>query len=113
MDWGEHAEKIKAAALEALGMVPSLPFLENEPELADHLAFEFGAFNDLSRDRDVGFGLGPIPWCAMDAYARRLDLVGDDFDRFVLILSKVDDAFRQHCEEKNEAKNEANSKQRR
>jgi hypothetical protein len=104
LDWGEQAERIKAAACEAGGAVPPLPFLQNEPDLPEHLAFEWGAFQDLSRDRQSGMGIGPIPWSAFDRYARRHGIDDpDSFERFVALMAAMDAAFCRHHAEKEEA----------
>lgn len=90
--------------------MPPLPFLENEPELPDHLNFEFAAFHEVSRDRNVGFGIGPIPWTSFDRYALRHGIAGDAFDRFVMLMGAMDGAYCKHCQEKNEAEAKANKK---
>lgn len=93
MDWGADAERIIAAV--GNGPLPPLPFLENRPELAAHLAFEWRAFLELSTDRPVGFsGAGPIPWVAIDRYAVRYGVHDpDDFEAFLTRIRALDAAW--------------------
>jgi hypothetical protein len=82
--------------------VPPLPFLENEPELAEHLQFEWRAFRDLSTDRQQGFGIGPIPWTSLDRYAVRHAIDDpDEFDRFRQLMQAMDSAYCEHVKSLN------------
>lgn len=55
------------------------------------------AFWELSTDRQVGMGTGPIPFSALDRYADRFGLSApDDFDRFRAIVRAMDDAYLSH-----------------
>lgn len=82
-----------------------MPFLENQPELSDHLQFEWGAFRDLTTDRQTGLGVGPIPWSSFDRYARRHGIVDpDEFDRFCHLMRVMDDAYRVNMEERKSEK---------
>lgn len=47
--------------------------LDNEPMLEFHLVLVWRAFTTLSRSRQMGFGVGPIPLTEIKAY---FDLVG-------------------------------------
>lgn len=51
------------------------------------------AFNELQGDRQIGFGgRGPIPFSAIDAWAKRQGIEGDDFQWLtaaVVALSEV------------------------
>jgi hypothetical protein len=44
--------------------------------------------------------MGPIPWLAIDRYASRYGLIGDDFDRLVEIIQAMDAAYREYHEKK-------------
>jgi hypothetical protein len=100
LDWGGSAERIKAAAEASGHAISQIPFLENEPQLQEHLFFEWRAFSDLSRDRQSGFSTGRIPWTSFDRYAVREDINGDDFRRFVYLMCAMDEAFLSNIEEK-------------
>lgn len=59
-----------------------------------HLFFEWEAFYSLSNDRQIGMGIGPIPWSAIDRYARRFGIDGaDEFDAFAFLIRSMDGAF--------------------
>lgn len=84
--------------------LPPPDFVANRPRLGIHLDFYMDAFEDLSTTRPVGFGVGPIPWNSLDAYARRYTV--RDFERFNFLIRRMDDAFlrRQKQLEKNRGK---------
>lgn len=51
----------------------------------------------LSGDRPVGMSTGPIPFAAIDRYARRFGIVDpDEFDRLVEIVLAMEDAYFAH-----------------
>ncbi len=60
------------------------------------------AFDALSSCRPVGMGIGPIPWTAIDAYATRFGLAGNDlvsrldFDVFQRIINQLDSHWLEH-----------------
>lgn len=67
--------------------------IKNKPMVRPGLDFYWRAFNDLSGDRDIGMGIGPIPWCAIHDWAVRHQVYEEDFDRLVLILRGLDAVF--------------------
>ena len=67
----------------------------DKPELTPGLEFYWRAFWELSTDRGVGMGEGPLPWTAMDRYGLRYDLYDEDFDRFVLVMKGMDLVYMQ------------------
>lgn len=56
--------------------------------------FYFTAFDRLSTCRQLGMGLGPIPWDKVIDYAHRCELDDEMTDAFVTIISQMDQAFR-------------------
>lgn len=55
------------------------------------MTFYWHAFNDLSGTRAIGIGLGPIPWTAIDAWARRHRVTdSDDFDLLAAVIAALD-----------------------
>jgi hypothetical protein len=44
--------------------------------------------------------MGPIPWLAIDRFASRYGLIGDDFDRLCELIQAMDAAFRNYHEQK-------------
>lgn len=81
-----------AAAHRAQGLpVPETCFA---PELSDDLLFAYRAFYELTTDRAVGFAVGPIPFAAIDAYARRYGVDDrDEFDRLRDLVRAADEAY--------------------
>lgn len=71
----------------------TLPCVASRVEVFGHLAFEWSAFHALSTDRQLGMAMGPIPWSAIDRYAIRYRIDGDDFDRFAQLIQAMDVAF--------------------
>ncbi|MBK5958118.1 hypothetical protein CCR97_08295 [Rhodoplanes elegans] len=66
--------------------------IPDEPEPLPGAELYLSAFHDLSGDRQYGAmgGAGPIPWLALDRWAGRAGLDGDDFDRLVRMVRAVD-----------------------
>lgn len=68
----------------------------NPPELWPHLRFYWDAFTTLGTDRSVGMAEGPIPFSAVDRYARRYGIDDiDDFDVFLRIMRGLDAEYLQ------------------
>jgi hypothetical protein len=56
--------------------------------------FTYNAFCELNSDRESGFGIGPIRFTAIDAYARRYGIVGiDEFEQFTADVRLIDRMF--------------------
>ena len=69
----------------------------NAPVLQEGLEFYLSAWQELSYDRPVGFGAGPIPSASIRSYADDMEM--DDEDRFCFehIIRKVDSFYLEHC----------------
>ena len=67
--------------------------IKNKPEVKFGLELYWKAFQDLSSDRDVGMGVGPIPWSAMSTWGARNHIWGDDFERLVMVLRGMDSIY--------------------
>jgi hypothetical protein len=91
MEQGAHEAKIVEQAQKL--KMPLPPTMQNKPELLAGLEFYWRAFWELSTDRDIGMAEGPIPWTAMNQYAARYDVQGDEFDRFVLLIKAMDSVY--------------------
>jgi hypothetical protein len=75
--------------------------LVNKPELHERLQPYWDAFWCLDADRQVGMGgASRIPWTAMDRYAQRHELEGDDFLRLEYLLRRMDTAYLNHIKRK-------------
>jgi hypothetical protein len=59
----------------------------------DDLVDLWGAFWELSTDRAIGFGVGPIPFTAIDRLASRAGIIDDAFDDFLDLMRAMDDIF--------------------
>lgn len=80
--------------------IEMVPALRDRPELEPHLDFEWRAFRDLRNDRITGMSVGAIWWTSLNAYAARRGIDDPDaFDRFVLLMQAMDDAYRAHMSE--------------
>ena len=78
--------------------------IKNAPVLNMGLLFFWKAYQDLTSDRDVGMGVGPIPWLSMSEWGSRHRVRGDDFERLVYILRAMDATFMEHSGKKSKSK---------
>lgn len=75
------------------GQTPPLVFFDR-PILPPHLHDYWMAFCDLTTERQIGMGLGPIPASKIRAYAiDELELLGDERDRFFAVMRRTDDGY--------------------
>lgn len=59
-----------------------------------HLQEVWLAFNELTTERQVGMGAGPIPVSKIREYAGdHLDLTGDAAERFVVLIREMDGEY--------------------
>lgn len=63
---------------------------DEEPEISG-FQFYFDAFQELSTSRQVGMGLGPIPFTAIAEYFRIYEL--SDFEEFAYLIRRMDNVF--------------------
>lgn len=64
-----------------------------EPALPERLGWIWQAFWAVSSSRSSGWGNGPIPFEAVDCYARRYDLSETAFDTLWPCLREMDAVF--------------------
>jgi len=64
--------------------------IANVPDLNTGLEFYLEVYLDLCSDKNVGFGEGPIPWSAMNEYAKRYNIADEEFERMVSVLRAAD-----------------------
>ena len=62
-----------------------------DPEFLPGAEYFWTAFGRLSKSRHIGFGVGPIPFLAMDDYCQRYGY--DNIDEFESIIIPVDEEF--------------------
>lgn len=72
--------------------------IKNAPELYEGLAFYYRAFLDLSTCREIGMAEGPIPWNALDTYASRYGLIGEERERFFTLMRALDGEYLRYRE---------------
>ena len=65
----------------------------NQPSIAPQNLFLWDAFWELSSERQMGMGLGPIPYRALRSYADDGGIVGDHFDLFRSVIRQLDGEY--------------------
>lgn len=83
-----HETKIIETALKSGQPIPNK--IQNAPELWPGLELFYLAFLELSSTRNVGFGLGPIPWTSMSDYCVAHDIEGEQRDDLIYHVSHLD-----------------------
>lgn len=90
--WGKHREVMHKRYAEAdVSQIPDQ--LLNEPMLHEGLDIYYSAFWELNTDRQVGMGLGPIPYSSIRNYCKDRGLGGDQSDNMMRLLRKMDSEF--------------------
>lgn len=83
----------------ARGLPP--PAETNAPDLSPDIVEAWRCFHDLTGDRALTLGgAGPIPWTAIDAWARRFDITGTGFDELVHLVRAADGVALSHMSKK-------------
>lgn len=67
--------------------------IRDKPKILVGLELYWKAFSDLSSDREIGMGIGPVPWRAIHEWGLRHNIVGDDFERLVLMVRGLDAVY--------------------
>lgn len=70
--------------------------IQDAPVLLPGLGFYYEAFLELSSCRQIGMGTGPIPWTAIQEYADRVGIRGQERERFTEVIRAVDVAYLEH-----------------
>lgn len=66
----------------------------DRPEIERHLRLLSDAFDELSSERQMGMGIGPIPWSKLRAYLiAELDLSGRAYDHAYQVIRRVDGEY--------------------
>jgi hypothetical protein len=79
--------------------MPLPDFIKNEPELMPGLDIFLQAFWDLSTCRQMGMGLGPIPWTATREYVTILGGSEEFQEDFHYLIRRIDSAYLQWASE--------------
>lgn len=69
------------------------------PQLHAGLEFPFGAFFDLTGDRQSGMGVGPIPYMVLRSYGEAQGLEDEDLEEFIYLLREMDREFLSYNQE--------------
>lgn len=74
----------------------------NKPQMSFQLNLYVAIFMELSSCRSIGFGMGPIPWTAVNEYAKFLQLSPYQTRVFNVIINTADGVYLKHHSEKKE-----------
>lgn len=88
-----------------------IAFVDYEPRSWHQMYFK--AFDALQYDRFIGAmgGEGPIYWQALDRYANRLGITGQEFSWFELFMNAVDGEYLKMQREKSDAEEKRKKEQ--
>lgn len=67
--------------------------IRNAPEVFFGLELFFTAFWDLNSERQMGWGVGPIPFTSILEYADRHGIYGEQLDDLVFYVKAMDSAY--------------------
>lgn len=74
--------------------------IREAPELRIGLELFLTAFFDLSSSRQVGMGIGGIPWAAVQDYCDRLGIVGEQAEDLHYHVAQLDIVWIDHHQSK-------------
>lgn len=98
-EWGKHEERLTRLADKG----QSIPALDRKPDIVG-LEWIWEAFWKLSTCRQVGMGVGAIPWVAIDRYAIREGLTWEESQHFEFCIMSMDREFLEHQDKQTEKK---------
>jgi len=101
-EWGKHIDKLTDLAESGV----SVKALENRPVLLPGLDVFLKAYDDLTYDRPVGFGVGSIPWSSIIKWCQ-LNGMHDinDMDSCIRYIRKLEQVDHEITERKKGATN--------
>lgn len=73
-----------------------IPESGRAPVLEPESLYYWNVYWLLHYDRFNGMSIGGIPFVAIDAYANRFGVDGDDFETLLFIIRSLDAAFMKH-----------------
>lgn len=74
--------------------------IQNAPELWPGLHPVYNAWVALDSCRNIGFGVGPIPWTAIEDYACRMGIDGDEKEDMHYLIRMLDGVYLDHQRKK-------------
>lgn len=69
----------------------------NAPSLYFGLNEYYSAFWRLHTDRQIGMGIGPIPWASIERYADRENMDDEELERFEVLIRAMDNVYLEHA----------------
>jgi hypothetical protein len=76
--------------------------IENAPSIMPGLELYYIGFLELNSSRSLGgFGIGPIPWLAIEQYSQALELDEDQKMAMHFHIVEMDKAYLRHQQKKN------------
>lgn len=76
--------------------------IENAPSIAPGLELYYMGFLELTSSRSMGgFGIGPIPWLAIEQYCRMMELDAEQAEAMHHHVTEMDRAYIKHQQKKN------------
>lgn len=90
MEYGEKEFSIQSAIAKGR---PLPEWAHNVPDITEADVFYLKAFYDLTSCREVGMGLGPIPWRDIYTYAIYAGFENDLYDHFIQVIREMDAGY--------------------
>lgn len=84
--------------------IPLPQRIQNAPQMGFGLHFYFAAFLELSSCRQIGYAPGPIPWTAVQEYARTHGLDEEQCEDMHIFVQEMDTVYVSHMSKKASAK---------
>ena len=78
--------------------------IANAPTVPNFMELYVDAFFDLSTDRQIGFGEGPIPHRSITDYCSKLELDYDEERDFIYFIRLMDSAYLKYREKQSKKK---------
>lgn len=78
--------------------------IANAPELNLDLILFYNAFVTLDTCRTAAFGVGQIPWTAIDQFCARHEIRGDMEEDMHYFIGEMDTTYRAYVEKNSEKK---------
>lgn len=74
--------------------------IQNAPDFPLGLDLFYFAWEDLGTCRMSGFGMGPIPWIAINNYCLTYEIEGEQREDMFYHVGRLDDAYLKHLDKK-------------
>jgi hypothetical protein len=74
--------------------------IQNAPDCPLGLQLFYLSWEELSTTRALAFGLGPIPWDAIDYYCRTYDIKGEQREDMFVHVRALDNAYLKWADKK-------------